>query len=127
MAEDLPDEPPWRSEAEPPPGHGTLDDRRWAVLTHLSIFGAVIAVPLAVVLWKDARSPYVCHHAAEALNFQTTVLLAVLFCSLTSVLLVGALLLPLVLVGAATLAVREAMHSHRGAWHRYPFTLRFVR
>jgi uncharacterized Tic20 family protein len=115
---------PWAS--EPLPGHGSRDDQVWAVSTHLSIFAFGIAFPLAVVLFKGHRSPYVCHQAVEALNFHTTVLLAVLFCSVTSVFLVGAFLLPVVLAVAAVLAVRAALQARRGAWHRYPLTLRFV-
>ncbi len=116
----------WPVNSAPPPGHGTRDDRAWAVSTHLSIFLLGIAFPLAVVLFKGHKSPYVCHQAAEALNFHTTVLLSVMACSLLSTFLVGLLLLPVVLVVAAGLAVRAAVHSSRGAWHRYPLTLRFV-
>ena len=116
----------WSVDAEAQPGHGTRHDRLWATATHLSIFSLGIAFPLAVVLWKGHRSPYVCHQAVEALNFQTNVLLAVLLCTMVSVVLAGALLLPLVLVVAGALAVRAALSARRGAWHRYPCILRFV-
>ena len=115
---------PWSAEALP--GHGSREDQVWAVSTHLSIFALGIAFPLAVVMFKGHRSPYVCHQAVEALNFHTTVLLAVLFCSLMSFFLVGAFLLAVVLAVAAVLAVRAALQARRGAWHRYPLTLRFV-
>lgn len=115
----------WPYVTEPVPGHGTRDDRLWATLSHLSLFGLGIAFPLTMILWRGHRSAYVCHHAVEALNFHTTVLLAVLACSLISVLL-GPLPLPVVLVGAGALAVRAARRASRGAWHRYPLTLRFV-
>lgn len=119
-----PGEWPWHDEAAP--GHGSRDDLAWAVSAHLSIFALGIAFPLAIVLFRGHRSPYVCHQAVEALNFHTTVLLSVMACSLLSTFLVGLLLLPVVLVVAAGLAVRAAVHSSRGAWHRYPLTLRFV-
>ena len=127
---DLPEElPEWPQDvhalSQPPPGHGSDSDRAWAVAAHLSIFALFIAFPLVVVLVKE-RSPFVCHHAREALNFHTTVVLAVLLCSLVSVVLAGALLLPLVLGVAAALAVRGAISSSRGAWHRYPLSVRFV-
>ena len=120
------DTPEWPSFAQALPGHGAPGDRAWAVVTHLSIFALGIAFPLAVVMFRGHKSPYVCHHAAEALNFHTTVLIAVLLCSMTSTLLVGLLMLPVVLVTAAALAVRAAVRTSRGAWHRYPLTLRFV-
>jgi len=117
---------PWPVLAAPPPGHGTPAERRWAVALHLSLFLGLVVVPLAVVLWQEGRSPYLCHHAAEALNFHGTVVLALLAVSMTTTVLVGALLLPVVLAAAAALAVRGALHSRRGAWHRYPLTLRLV-
>lgn len=111
--------------APPQPGHGTPTDRTWAVLAHLSIVPLAIAFPLVVVLWKGERNPYVGHQAVEALNFQTTVLLAVLLCTLTAA-AVGPLLLPVVVLGAVGLSVRAARCARRGAWHRYPLTVRFV-
>jgi uncharacterized protein len=112
----------WPCLPDAPAGHGSVVDRRWAALTHLSIVPLLIAFPLVVVLSKGERSPYVCHQAVEALNFQTTVVLALLLCSM----LVGALLLPVLAGGAVLLAVRAARASRRGAWHRYPLTLRLV-
>lgn len=110
----------------PPPGHGTDAERWWAAATHLSIFGLGVVFPLVVVLVRGHRSPFVCHHAVEALNFQTTVLLAVLACSLLAAAYVGLLLLPVVLLGAAVVAVDAAVRAGRGAWHRYALTLRLV-
>ena len=109
-------------------GHGTSTDRTWAVVAHLSIVPLAIAAPLVVVLWKGERSPYVGHQAVEALNFQTTVLLAVLLCTLTAAAAatIGLLLLPVVVLGALCLSVRAAVCAHRGAWHRYPISLRLV-
>jgi hypothetical protein len=111
--------------APPQTGHGTANDRTWAVLAHLSIVPLAIAFPLVVVLWKGERNAYVGHQAVEALNFQTTVLLAVLLCTLTAA-AVGLLLLPVVVLGAVGLSVRAARCAGRGAWHRYPLSVRFV-
>lgn len=117
--------PPWWSE-QPPPGHGTSSDRAWAVLAHVGLVPLPIAVPLAVVLGRGHRSPYVCHQAVEALNFHITVVLALLASSLASVVAVGEVVLPVVVVVAATLAVRAAAAARRGAWHRYPVCLRLL-
>jgi len=116
---------PWGG-LQPPPGHGTDADRRWAVVCHLSLFPLGIVLPLVVVLVKGHRSPYVCHHAVEALNFQVTVLLAVFACSLLAVALIGLLLLPLVVLTAVGLSVVAAVRADAGAWYRYPLTLRLV-
>ena len=121
----LPDDtPPWS--LSPPAGHGTTGDRAWAVLSHLSLVPLAIAVPLAVVLSRGHRSPYVCHQAVEALNFHITVVVALLACSLAAVVPGGLVLLPLVVAGAATYAVQAAVAARRGAWHRYPVSFRFL-
>lgn len=118
-------EPQWFSE-HPPPGHGTSGDRAWAMAAHVGLVPLPIAVPLAVVLFRGHLSPYVCHQAVEALNFHITVVLALLGCSLLSVVAAGIVALPLVLVAAAVLALQAAGAARRGAWHRYPVSLRLL-
>ena len=118
-------DPPWFSE-RPPPGHGTGGDRAWAVAAHVGLVPLPIAVPLAVVLFRGHLSPYVCHQAVEALNFHITVVLALLGCSLLSVVAAGIVALPLVLVAAVVLALQAAVAARRGAWHRYPVSLRLL-
>jgi uncharacterized protein len=120
-----PPEPQWYSD-RPPPGHGTSGDRAWAVAAHVGLVPLPIAVPLAVVLFRGHLSPYVCHQAVEALNFHITVVLALLGCSLLSVVAAGIVALPLVLVAAVVLAARAAVAARRGAWHRYPVSLRLL-
>ena len=53
-------------------------------------------------------------------------MLALLGCSLLSVVAGGIVALPLVLVAAAVLALRAAGAARRGAWHRYPVSLRLL-
>ncbi len=113
----------WPVAAEPPHGHGDRSDRVWAMIGHV---GIPVLAPLAVLLGVGERSPYVLHSALEALNFQITVALAMLACSLLAVVLVGLLLLPVVAGTALTLEVRAARATARGAWHRYPLTLRLL-
>ena len=96
------------------------------MLTHLYLFLPAIVFPLAVILVKVHKSLFVCHHAVEALNFQVTVLLAVFACSILAVVLVGLVLLPVVLLGAAACSVRAAIRADGGAWYRYPVALRLV-
>ncbi|HEU0104352.1 MAG TPA: DUF4870 domain-containing protein [Mycobacteriales bacterium] len=115
----------WWSE-RPPPGHGTSGDRAWAVLAHVGLVPLPIAVPLAVVLGRGHRSAYVCHQAVEALNFHITVVLALLLASVAQVVALGVVVLPVVVLGALTLAGRAAVAARRGAWHRYPCCLRLL-
>ena len=98
-------DPPWSLD-RPPPGHGSSGDRAWAVAAHVGLVPLPIAVPLAVVLFRGHLSPYVCHQAVEALNFHITVVL--------------------VMLTATVLAGRAAVAARRGAWHRYPVSLRLL-
>ena len=118
-------DPQWYSD-RPPPGHGTGGDRAWAVVAHVGLVPLPIAVPLAVVLFRGHLSPYVCHQAVEALNFHITVVLALLGCSLLTVVAGGLVALPLVVGAALVLAARAAVAAQRGAWHRYPVSLRLL-
>ena len=119
-----PPDPPFAEHALP--GHGSPGDRAWAVAAHVGLVPLPIAVPLAVVLFRGHLSPYVCHQAVEALTFHITVVLALLGCSLLSVVSAGLVALPLVLVASLTLAGRAAVAARRGAWHRYPVSLRLL-
>src|SRR5437764_1345195 len=74
------------------------DERLWSLLSHLSFFVLGIVAPLIVMLTLGARSPYVRHHAVEALNFHITVWIAALASGVLFLVVIGVFLLPLVLL-----------------------------
>jgi uncharacterized Tic20 family protein len=128
------------SAAVPPAGpHVSRDDaRHWALAAHLSallslVVGLPFIGPLVVYLVKK-DDPFVRRHAAEALNFNLSVLLygAVLgFVTLILLLVVvGVLLIPLFLVLGTVWIVcicLAATKAGQGVEYRYPLTIRFVR
>ncbi|MBC7374589.1 MAG: DUF4870 domain-containing protein, partial [Frankiales bacterium] len=62
-----------------PPDYGQRpEDTTWSVLAHLSIFVLSLIGPLAIYLVYKDSSPFTRHHAAEALNFHLTLLIATL-------------------------------------------------
>jgi uncharacterized protein len=85
-----------------------------------------LIAPLVIFLVKKDTSPYVRHHAAEALNFHITVTLACIVSGILVLLLVGILLLLVVVIAASVLAVIAAIRANRGEMYRYPLTLRLV-
>ena len=98
--------PPPSAPPPPPPGAGgDAEPRNWAVVAHVSglavglIASPVLAFlgPLVVHLLRRDRDPFSAAHARAALNFQLTVLLAVVG--------VGVLAIPIVVVGVLTLGV----------------------
>jgi uncharacterized Tic20 family protein len=130
------------SSAIPPAGPtNARDDRRtWALVAHLSplpsmmIAMAFIGPLLVYVMKKD--DPYVRRHAAEALNFQLSVLLYGLGVGFITIVALavggvgGVVLLPLLIVLAITwfvLICVAAVKAGDGEDYRYPLTIRFVR
>jgi uncharacterized Tic20 family protein len=76
---------------------------------------------------KDNSSAFVRHHTAEALNFQLTVIIAVLVSIPLILVLVGILLLITIPIAAIVLTIVAAVRANSGDWYRYPLTIRFVR
>ena len=119
----------------PPPSSDSPsnDERQWALFAHLSALVGFI-IPLGsvlgpLVIWqiKKNEMPFVDDQGKEALNFQITVLIAVLACLLLSVILIGFLLLPIVGIAALVLTIRGGIKANNGEAYRYPFTLRLIK
>lgn len=115
---------PWSG----PQGSGpqSSDDATWAVLTHLSYFVVALIAPLVVYLVKKDTSPFVRQHAAEALNFHLTLLIAAVVSGILVIVIIGLFLLFAVFVVGAVFAVIAAVAAGKGESYRYPMTIRFV-
>ena len=96
----------------------TGEDRMLAALAHASGCLTSFVGPLLFLLLSGKRSAYVRRHAAEALNFQLTLLLvtAVTFGF-------GGLLYLIAWIPAGIAAVAALTKG----WYRYPLTLRMVK
>ncbi|MEQ8858113.1 MAG: DUF4870 domain-containing protein [Pseudomonadales bacterium] len=116
------------------PGGGVSpDERQWAMFAHLAAlvgfvipFGNLIG-PLVVWQMKKDTMPFVADQGKESLNFQITVVIAVLVCVLLMVILIGALLLPIVGIGALVFTVIAAIKANGGEAYRYPVALRLIK
>lgn len=114
------------------------ESRGWAVAAHLSaLIGLVIGFsfigPLVVYLVKRDEDPYVRDQAAEALNFNLSVLIYFVVLGIATFILtliiIGLLLIPvLIILGIAwlVLVIIAAMKANEGQAYRYPLTIRFV-
>ena len=124
--------------ATAPPGvPATSEARSWAMAAHLSaLIGLVIGFsflgPLVVYLVRR-DDPYVRAHAAEALNFNLSVLIYAVVGGIVLViliiLLVGLLLIPVAIaafVAWIVLVILAGVKASRGESYRYPVTIRFV-
>ena len=125
------------SSAIPPAATAASDTTTWAMAAHLTALAAILVGlpfigPLIIYLVKK-DNPFVRRHAAEALNFNLSIMLYTLILGIvTGILLfvlVGVLLLPLFLVLFAAwvvLVIVAAVAAGRGEEYRYPLTIRFV-
>jgi uncharacterized Tic20 family protein len=124
---------PYQQAGPPLPGEyatGPLmsdpDQRMWATLAHLSGLVLSIVGPLVIYLLMKDRGRFVRSQALEALNFQITVLIAVVVSSVLILVLIGLVLLPIIGVAAFVLMILAAIAANRGEEYRYPLTLRLV-
>jgi hypothetical protein len=107
--------------------------RLWAMLCHLSAFAGLIFPfgnllgPLIVWQLKRDLDPYLDDHGREALNFQLSVILAVMVCFLLMFVIIGFPLMIVVSAGALILTVIAAVKANEGVAYRYPFCLRLVK
>jgi uncharacterized Tic20 family protein len=83
--------------------------------------------PLIVMLTKGKESGFVRDQAVEALNFHITVLIASIVSGILIIVIIGIILLPVVLVGAAVFTIIAAVTASRGEAYRYPVNLRLVK
>src|SRR3546814_3919631 len=92
------------------------DDKTLAMLTHLSGIILCFIVPLVVwLMYKDkADKGYLLAQAKEALNFQITIAIAYVACSILTVILIGALLMPLVWILNIVFCIVAGLKSKEG-------------
>jgi hypothetical protein len=106
-------------------------DRLWSVLCHLSYFFGFALIsflfPMTVYLVMRTDSPYVTHHAREALNFHLSLLLYILICVPLCFIVVGIPLLVAIALTGLVCSIVAAVKASKGTYYQYPITIRFVR
>lgn len=113
---------------------GTSGSTGWALSAHLSAllagyvipFGNILA-PMVIWLMKKEEDPFVARHALEAMNFQITVLLALLLCIPLMLVLIGIPLMILIAIGQIVLCIIACVAAGSGQTYEYPFTMRLVK
>jgi uncharacterized Tic20 family protein len=112
----------------------TESERTWGMLAHLAaLVGLVVPLvgcvvgPLAVYLSRRDESEFVAAHAREALNFNISVVIAAVVCSLLMLVFVGFILGTALFIAWLVLTLIAAIRASEGHLYRYPFSLRFVK
>ena len=110
------------------------EEQNWAMYCHLAaLAGFVVPLgnvlgPLVVWLIKKDTMPLVNQHGKEAMNFQITVLLALIVSGLLILVLIGFLLMFIVGIGALVLTIMAAVKVSNGQLDfKYPIALRLIK
>ncbi len=110
------------------------EELNWAMFCHLAaLSGFVIPLgnvigPLIIWLIKKDTMPLVNEHGKEALNFQITVLIAMIISVILMFVLIGIVLMVVVGIGALVLTIMAAVKVANGQTdYRYPWTLRLIK
>lgn len=102
------------------------DQRMWATLTHVGgILFNWLAPLIAYLVLKD-RGPFVRAHAATALNFQLTLLIAYIAGSVLTLIFIGFLVLLAAWVCAIIFGIIAAITANKGEYYTYPLAIKFV-
>jgi uncharacterized protein len=112
---------------ETPLTEPTNDERLLAILAHvLTLVGSFIP-PLVIYLLKNKESSYVADHARESLNFQITMIIAMIVSSLLIILLIGLLFIWVLGILDVIWVVVAAVRASENKLYRYPFNLRLIK
>lgn len=101
-------------------------EKSTALLAHLLGLFTGFLGPLIIYLTVKDDQPFAKHHAAEALNFQLTVLIASLVSIILVFVLIGIVMIFVVAIYAFVFAIVATVAANRGEWYRYPVNIRMV-
>jgi uncharacterized Tic20 family protein len=102
------------------------DEKLWATLVHIGgVFFNFLPALIGYIVLKD-RGPFVRQHTASALNFQLTLIIVYVVGTLTTLILVGFLILLAGVVANVVFSILAAIAANRGESYSYPLTIKFT-
>jgi uncharacterized Tic20 family protein len=111
----------------------TREERQWAMLCHVSamlmyvtVIGGLVA-PFVIWLLKREEMPFVADQGKETVNFQITILLALLAAAVLFLIAVGFVLFWGLLAFHFVVTLIAAMRVTEGVAFRYPFCWRVLK
>ena len=109
------------------------DARKWAMICHIialvGLLGNGIGFligPLVVWLVKKEDDPFIDEQGREAVNFQLTMLLAVIISIVLCFVIIGFFILPIVVLMMIIFPIIAAIKANDGEHYRYPVTFRVL-
>ena len=83
--------------------------------------------PLIIWLLKKDESPSVDTNGKESLNFQISMLIYTIIAGISTVILIGIVLMPAVAIFNVVMVITAAVKVNKGEEFRYPLCLRFIK
>ena len=109
------------------------DERLWGMFCHLIAFsgylvplGSVLG-PLIIWLIKKDEMPFVDDQGKESLNFQLTMLIAVIVSIILMFVLIGFVLIGVIIIYQIVVIIIASIKANEGVRYRYPYTIRFIK
>ena len=96
------------------------DERTLAMLCHLLAIFVGFLGPLIIWLIKKDGSAFIDDQGKEALNFQLTVLIAMVIAAVTMCIYIGIVLAPAVGIANIVLCIMACIKANEGEHYRYP-------
>jgi uncharacterized Tic20 family protein len=107
--------------------------RKWAMICHIiALVGLLgngigfLVAPLIVWLIKREDHPFIDQQGKEAVNFQITMLLAIIVAAVLCLVLIGFVFLIILGIVIVVLPIIAAVKANNGEDFKYPFTIRFI-
>lgn len=117
--------------AEPPAGpeqpEVSNDAKTMAMLCHLLAIFTGFLGPLIIWLIKKDDSPFVDDQGKEALNFQISVLIAMIVSGLLTFICIGFVMMLAVVVANLVFCIMGAIKASKGEAYHYPVSIRFIK
>lgn len=83
--------------------------------------------PLLIWLIKKDDDPFIDDQGKEALNFQITMLIALIASGLLMFVCIGFFTTPALAIADLVMCIMAGMKANEGVKYRYPFTLRLIK
>jgi uncharacterized protein len=124
---ETPPPPPPQYAYTPPPPLSPSDERLWATLVHAGgIFFGILPSLVGYLVLKD-RGTFIREHTRVALNFQITMLIALVAGSILSIIVIGIVVLIAVGVLDLVFCIMAAVAASNGQLYKYPLSIEFIK
>ncbi|MGE8077760.1 DUF4870 domain-containing protein [Peribacillus loiseleuriae] len=102
------------------------DEKFLAMLIYLISFFTVFIGPLIIWLIKKDSSKFIDYHGREYLNFLISYTIYTFVASLTFLILIGFVLVPVVAIAAFIFTIIGAVKAYEGTEYKIPFIFRLL-